>query len=566
MNFWNNSIPQRAQITFLKTHAKTGTFLHLMLPVVLLFLTDFFSRYIYYYASFALLTCLTAFARYAHCADWYKKRKHFAPQEWLRRFDFIIVMQGLLIGIAGPILVAHYSLTSFQMQFYFLLAAIFSLGSTMSFAVRPNTSLFFISFILLPVSITNFLLNLEPESISISIGIWIFIPFCMAQNRKLFNNQMEFNKKQEAIDFYDKRLHEFIDSIPGLVSWLSSDLRYEDVNENFFIQYNRGKNTLLGQKVDSDNTPEAIIEYLNDFLISPENTFTGEIEYSSNAETKNYLAVFTKYNYSNDFKISILCLDITDLKIKEKEIESQRMLLLENQKLISLGEMAGSIAHEVNNPLAIISGKAHVILHKIEQNKIELPELKSYATQIYETAFRIKKIIDSLRLLANEGHIGSIATYTIKDVIQPVLDITQSRLLNHNINFKLDHEVPDAKLACGLIEMGQVLMNMIGNSIHAVEHTDEEKWIRIHTSVKNNKVQIRFSDCGQGIPEDIRSRIFEPFFSTKRLEKGSGVGLSISRKLIQKQGGTLNYDTKALYTTFVIELPLAAAKITENAA
>jgi signal transduction histidine kinase len=555
MDLIKNPITIPAQIEFLKKHSKTGALAHLFLPLTLYFITDFSNSHLFYFVGFFLLTALFALTRFGLCADWWKNTRK-TDLEWLKYFDTVTLLQGLLIGTTGPILLASYTLTSFQMQFYFLSTAIFAIGSMMSFAVRPNTSIVFITAMLVPISVAVFFIDRTAGNFFISIGTWIFLIFSISQIMQLHQNQVALNKREEAINLRDNRLHEFINSIPGPVFWLDSELKYQDMNESFLQQHNISRESLLGEKMNSDNTPERIIAQLNLFIGSPEQMFTTEIEYNTNSQTKNYLSVFTKHNFAQSLNISVMSLDITELKTKEREIEAQKLQLIENEKMISLGELAGSIAHEVNNPLAIISGKAHVMIHKIDHGETDFGTLRAYTSHIYETAFRIKKIISSLRILANDGRVGSIEPHTVVEVIQPVLDITQSKIINQQIELKLEHEDPGAKVACGLIEMGQVLMNLIVNSIHALETIEENKWIKIKTSVKDGKVRIQFIDCGLGIPEDIQRKIFTPFFTTKGLEKGTGIGLSHSRKLIQKQGGDFYYDSNAKNTTFIIELPI----------
>jgi signal transduction histidine kinase len=560
----NNPITLKTQIEFIKKHGKTGALAHLFMPLALLFITNFFQLYTFYLVTFSALVGILAFSRYALCSQWLADT-NVSEQKWLGYFDLTITLQGLLIGIVGPFLLANYSVVSFQMQFYLLLIAIFALGSAMSLAVRPRTNLFFTISMFLPVSFANLILTQEESGYFLSLGIWSFLIFSLSQSKRMYQQQIEFNKNRDDIEFRDLRLHDFINSIPGMVIWLDSELKFQDMNENFLKKQQISRDSLIGNKIDNSNSPQGIVKQLLAFTNSTDKMFTTEIEHATDKETRYYLSVFTKHNYGQSTNISILNLDISDLKSKEQNLESQRMQLMENEKMVSLGELAGSIAHEVNNPLAIITGKAHVILHKIDHHQADLPTLRSYATHIYETAFRIKKIIESLRLLANEGRVATTEPYTIKDVIQPVLDITQNKLLSQKIELKLEHDNPGVKVVCGLIEMGQVLMNLIVNSIHAIETSDESKWIRIHSTLTDGKVQIRFSDCGLGIPEDIQKKIFTPFFTTKGIERGTGIGLSLSRRLLQKQGGDLYYESGCANTTFVIELP-AAEKSIQNAA
>jgi C4-dicarboxylate-specific signal transduction histidine kinase len=464
-----------------------------------------------------------------------------------------------VVGTLGPILISKYLISEIQIQFYFFIIVIGSFGLVTKFAGLPIISGIATTLLLLPTA-TNLVFWSELEgSLLISIAITIFWILGIGQSLLHFNYQFEF--QQKTLEPRDHRIAGFVNAIPGLVIWVDSDLRFQDVNANYLTLIQNKKEFLIGKALETTNTPPLIFGELKKFIDSQQFSSTVEIEINQPEKTLIFLCVFTKLRNGDDTTYSIMAIDITDIKNTEHELESNRLQLIENEKMISLGQMAGSIAHEVNNPLAIITGKAHVMVHKIDHHQADMPILREYAKHIYDTAFRIKKIIESLRLLANEGRIGKTDGYTVKDIIQPVLDITQSKIVSQQIEIRLEHETPDVLVNCGLIEMGQVLMNLIVNAIHAIEVFDSDKWIKIHTRVDNDRVIVRFSDCGSGIPEDVQKKLFTPFFTTKGLERGTGIGLSLSRKLIQKQGGELYYDPKSANTTFVIELALAKKSI-----
>ena len=103
-------------------------------------------------------------------------------------------------------------------------------------------------------------------------------------------------------------------------------------------------------------------------------------------------------------------------------------------------------------------------------------------------------------------------------------------------------------------------MNLMSNSIDAI-HTENDKWIKIETSLDDHLCQISITDSGLGIPNDVIEKMMNPFFTTKEIGKGTGLGLSISNGIIKSHGGILKYDTKSKHTCFTIQLPAAKMNV-----
>jgi C4-dicarboxylate-specific signal transduction histidine kinase len=142
--------------------------------------------------------------------------------------------------------------------------------------------------------------------------------------------------------------------------------------------------------------------------------------------------------------------------------------------------------------------------------------------------------------------------------VSQILDDTMT-LCNHRIrlaNIKIENRLhdQDIKIECRTSQITQVLINLIGNSIDSIEKKPEP-WIRIETKDLGSNIQIRITDSGLGISEKIRDKIMNPFFTTKEVGKGTGMGLSISMGIIKSHGGSFTLDTSNSNTSFVIELP-----------
>jgi C4-dicarboxylate-specific signal transduction histidine kinase len=131
------------------------------------------------------------------------------------------------------------------------------------------------------------------------------------------------------------------------------------------------------------------------------------------------------------------------------------------------------------------------------------------------------------------------------------LKISQNRCYNAGIDIIMKVD-PNIKLICSSAGLSQVILNLLINSIDALERLDE-KWIRIETNVSGKLLKIKFTDSGKGIPDEIIDKITQPFFSTKEPGKGTGLGLSLSLKSVEKMNGNFNYNSNSKNTQFIIE-------------
>ena len=240
--------------------------------------------------------------------------------------------------------------------------------------------------------------------------------------------------------------------------------------------------------------------------------------------------------------------DITELQLAQKN-------LIENERLVSLAQMASGIAHEINNPLSVIHAVSSLASKIVDRKPINETELKAKLSKIDETVFRISKIVKGLRILSRDGSKEEAHDVKLADVLSDTLSICSERFRNHQIVLHVptnDHFTVRANFT----QLGQVLLNLLNNSFDAILKQNE-RWIKLETEILGNRIQIRVSDSGEKIPDQIIQKLFLPFYTTKGFGKGTGLGLSISKNLIEDMGGQLYYDSAFPNTSFVIELQMA---------
>ncbi len=252
--------------------------------------------------------------------------------------------------------------------------------------------------------------------------------------------------------------------------------------------------------------------------------------------------------------------DITEQAMNEEIILEQRAKITDAAKFSSLGVMAGGVAHEINNPLAIISGKAQGIIRKLGQDDVKLGRVSHDLKMIVKTVDRIARIVRGLRAVSRSGHGDPFESAELAEVVEDSVSLCRERFNASGINFSVI-DIPQIHVRCRPTQIAQVLINLLNNAFDAVESqsmvSDAPKWIELRFVVQQSHVEIKVMDSGDGVPTELLDRIMTPFFTTKEVGKGTGLGLSISNSIARDHGGTLEYDTASENTCFKLSLPIA---------
>lgn len=230
--------------------------------------------------------------------------------------------------------------------------------------------------------------------------------------------------------------------------------------------------------------------------------------------------------------------DITAFKAAEQERRKQQAELAHAGRVITLGEMATSLAHELNQPLSIISGAAQMCQKALRSGKAAKKSLTDPVKQMMEQAQRANDIIRSIRGFAKKGELRDEAV-DINDAINQIADLLRSDARDHStsISFELAHDTP--LVAANMLQLQQVILNLSHNGIEAM--MDEEpgrRHLTIQTeSLADGSVELSVHDTGCGIEPELQEKIFAPFYTSK--PDGVGMGLSISQSIIEAHSGRL---------------------------
>ncbi len=245
--------------------------------------------------------------------------------------------------------------------------------------------------------------------------------------------------------------------------------------------------------------------------------------------------------------------DLAELKRLTQLVNLQNAKLYHSSKLASLGEMAAGIAHEINNPLTIIVTKAEALKNQYERGA-PFTNLDQDVSKIEKAAERISRITTSMRSLARNSADDPFETVSLSGVLSETLSLCEEKLKNNGVILKISN-LQEINVEGNFTQLSQVLLNLLINAYHAVEKA-VEKWIEIEVTQTADVALIKVTDSGEGIPDEIKEKIMEPFFTTKKVGHGTGLGLSISQSIIESHRGKLFLEDDYAHTRFCIQLPL----------
>ena len=254
--------------------------------------------------------------------------------------------------------------------------------------------------------------------------------------------------------------------------------------------------------------------------------------------------------------VSAVLRDVSDRKRLEAEVEANRLRMIASARLAALGTMASGIAHEINNPLAVIHAVASDLTEMAERGEAAAQQVMGCTRRIEQYADRIARIVTSLRHLARDGSKDPVAEAPARDIVEDALDLCRERFYQHGLHLLVAPIDPDIRVPCRQVQISQVLVNLLQNAFDAVLEQAGERWVRVEVAVHPSVVVFSVIDSGNGVPPDLKARIMDPFFTTKPVGKGTGLGLSLSKQIAEEHGGSLELGEIGGHTCFSLALPL----------
>ncbi len=249
-------------------------------------------------------------------------------------------------------------------------------------------------------------------------------------------------------------------------------------------------------------------------------------------------------------------IDITERKHSEAEASRQQRELAHLSRVTILGELSGSIAHELNQPLAAMLSNAQVGRRSLNGDSPDLVEMAAIFDDITDDAKRAGGIIHGMRAMFKKDASMEAHPVDVNEAVNQAATLLHSEVVVRkvSVNFQLSESLP--LVMAGRVGLQQVLVNLILNSLDALKSNNGTPIIEIATKMQDDHVVLTVRDNGPGIPSEFQSRLFEPFASTKA--GGLGLGLAISRSIVESFGGELLGENREGGALFSIVLPVNA--------
>jgi len=372
--------------------------------------------------------------------------------------------------------------------------------------------------------------------------------------------------------FYQRRLSQELERRMGQQEQYMASILQNSVDAIIFVDpdnrvqvWNRGAELIFGYRSDE------MVGQTFHRLIPPEIDADGELRRIRDAiRAAGYVKDYIAPRVTKDGRRITVDISRTNVHGADGEVLGSTLIIKDvtekmqleqkiynTEKLASIGILAAGVAHEINNPLAIILGFTDLLLERFAPGTPEYDDLRMIA----ENGEHAKKIVEDLLGFARITE-GLEDTVDVQHCVGRVVSIVRNTLVTHKI--ELRQELPDElPRVCGdPREFQQVIFNLVNNAVAAMQASGGRLTLR--AAAADGWVHLSVEDTGTGIPDEIKPRIFDPFFTTKKVGQGTGLGLSLCYGIVSKYGGRIGFQSVAASdrpggptgTTFTVSMPV----------
>ena len=247
-------------------------------------------------------------------------------------------------------------------------------------------------------------------------------------------------------------------------------------------------------------------------------------------------------------------------KHADQKLKDFTAQLIQTEKMAAIGEITAGVAHELKQPLNVMKIICQSIVKDIEKNRFDLESAKLDLPELINQMNRMAQIIDHMRVFSRRTVGTTIEELNINEAIDSVFVFLGQQLLNHNVAVEKQYAADLPKIKGDPIRLEQVFMNLLTNARQALMSSGKKSMkvqIKTYLSQDQKKVIVDFKDSGPGIPQEIREKIFEAFFTTKGAGEGTGLGLSTAKKIVEEYGGKIEVESNlGEWTNFRVTLPI----------
>lgn len=475
---------------------------------------------------------------------------------WNRLFALTIIAPALSWGSLFFVVIRDYGVASYTTIVACLIGSGISAAITTSVSPRRRLARLFVTFVI-GIPLIELFLEKDRQSLAMGLIFMIYYGFLWFQLKLQHRNYWDDLHSHKYLMEEKNRLQAVLDAIPGLVSWVGSDLVVHGVNVNYAMNYGGAPGEFIGKRLAYKNEDHEFVEAVQRFILAPSIHETCELRLSASGTLRWHLLVMRKTSQdvseSSTYEVYLICIDIHDLKLAQAELEEQRVSSEQTSKLATLGEFTASIAHEIKTPLTAIAATVDLIHRNLATAAVSREKLEEQVKRASLSCERVQKIVSGLSRFSRSTNQEPFTKVRLSQIVKDSLELTSVHFRTNRVSLESDPIDPELMLWCRPVEISQVLVNLLSNAIDAAKVT-EERWVRLRVGGDGGQLTLAITDSGTGIPRNLHEKLFQPFFTTKAPGSGTGLGLSISRRIIERHGGSLELDPAARNTTFVVKL------------
>ena len=409
--------------------------------------------------------------------------------------------------------------------------------------------------------------NVSIESIAIAafrtelyvVGVLFLVALQTAMIAGLLLQRRRRRRVEKDLAISEQRLQLIANSLPALIAHVDLDQRYNYANLAFKDWFGQEPQQLFGRSIREvlgEELFSSVRPYVERALAGERVSFTtNTVLEGGKSRSLDAIYVPDRDDQGAVRGFYALVLDVTD-RVRAQQ-ESRRLLyeLAHADRMSMVGELAAALAHEINQPLAAILSNAQAARRFLNGPSPDLEEIKEIVSDIAGDGARAGEVLRRMRTLIKKEKAG-FQSLSVNQLLQEVVGLVRNDAMIHNVAIELRPD-PDLSAMHGdRTQLQQVVMNLLLNAFDAIEEgSTRNRTVQVEIEGGEREVKVKVRDRGPGIPRDTFERLFEPFNTSK--EQGLGMGLSISRSIVNLHGGRLwaenNSDCGA---TFSFALPV----------
>ncbi|HVY05511.1 MAG TPA: ATP-binding protein [Burkholderiales bacterium] len=362
--------------------------------------------------------------------------------------------------------------------------------------------------------------------------------------------------QQELLASQEQYRIMFNAAVDGLALW-SADGAIVDINPALWMMYGYSHEEFLARDPDKPirQARRPALDLILPSVARGEAFHTELTDHRKDGSAMELEVRGIPMEYRGQTHVLTITRDITEKKRAEKELARQREMLHQREKLAALGSLLAGVAHELNNPLSVVVARAAILEEKAD------PATRGAASKIRVAAERCARIVRTFLAMARQQQPERVPVF-INEVASAALDITGYALRSSGVEVELDLAADAPPVLADADQLHQVFMNLTINAQQALQEKPLPRTLKLKSRYDpaTKTICIVISDNGPGMQEAVKKRVFEPYFTTKPMGSGTGVGLAVSLGIVEAHGGSITVDSsEGAGATFTIVLPAADA-------